>query len=157
MRSEVDEVTNPKEPRFADAAVDELNANFLDAIARLYRRLRAERSDDEISDSQRSVLKLLVSEGPRTLSELSDHEHMKPPSMSETVRALEQSGLVVRTSDPSDGRKVILVASAEGTALIVEARRRRHEWLNQRLVELSEEERRLLTRASQVIVRITDS
>ncbi len=140
-----------------DTSVDELNANFIESIARLKRRLRAERAGDEFNDLHRSVLTLLVSEGPRTLSQLSDHEHVKPPSMSETVNVLEQSGLVERTSDPQDGSKVILVATPHGEHFVAQSRRRRHEWLNQRLHELTGEERRTLAAAAAIISRITDS
>lgn len=137
--------------------VEELNATFIDAIARLYRRLRAQRGGDPMGDSHRSVLKLLVGEGPRTLRELSDHEHVKPPSMNQTVNWLEEAGLVDRTSDPSDGRKVIIAATPRGVALIEESRRRRNEWLNLQLEALTDEERRVLIAASTIIVRITDS
>jgi hypothetical protein len=70
-----------------DAIVDNLDADFLAVVSRLYRRLRAERAGDQISDSQLSVLALLVREGPRTLRELSDREHVTPPSMNQTVNA----------------------------------------------------------------------
>ncbi len=140
-----------------ESIVEELTATFTDAVARLYRRLRAERGGDPMGDSHRSVLKLLVSEGPRTLRELSDHEHVKPPSMNQTVNWLEESGLLARTSDPSDGRKVIIAATARGVALIDETRRRRNQWLNLQLEALTNEERQTLAAASTIIVRITDS
>lgn len=157
MKSTEVGASSARERRSGEPIVEELNATFTDAVARLYRRLRANRADDQISDSHRSVLKLLVSDGPRTLRELSDHEHVKPPSMSQTVNWLEQSGLLARTNDPTDGRKVILVATPKGVALIEETRRRRHEWLNLRLEELSVDERRTLEAATKIIVRITDS
>ncbi len=137
--------------------VEELTATFTDAVARLYRRLRAERGGDQMGESQRSVLKVLVGEGPRTLRELSEHEHVKPPSMNQTVNSLEEAGLLARTSDPSDGRKVIIAATAEGVTLIEETRRRRNEWLSLQLDSLSAEERRTLEAASKIIVRITNS
>jgi DNA-binding MarR family transcriptional regulator len=157
MKADEERVSGARENRSVESVVEELNAIFTDAVAHLHRRLRAERGDDEISDSHRSVLRFLVGEGPRTLRELSDHERVKPPSMNQTVNILEESGLLARTSDPNDGRKVILVATAKGESLIAETRRGRHEWLNQRLLELSVEERRLLTGASKIILRITDS
>ena len=149
--------TSSPRGRGAEPIVEDLNATFTDAVARLYRRLRADRSDDQISDSHRSVLKYLVSDGPRTLRELSDHEHVKPPSMNQTVNWLEHSGLLARANDPADGRKVILAATPQGVALIEETRRRHHEWLNSKLEALSAEERRILEAASKIIVGITAS
>ncbi len=141
----------------AQRAIEELTASFTDAVARLYRRLRAERAGDPMGDSHRSVLRLLVSEGPHTLRELSEYEHVKPPSMNQTVNWLEEAGLLARTSDPSDGRKVIIAATAKGEAVIEESRRRRNQWLNLQLEALTSEERRILASASSIIVRLTDS
>jgi DNA-binding MarR family transcriptional regulator len=141
----------------SDLKVEHVDSDFPGAVARLYRRLRAERTGDQISDSRRSVLALLVKEGPHTLGELSDHEHVTPPSMNQTVNSLVQSGYVARKGDPQDGRKVILVATAKGAALIAETRRRRHAWLNARLEELSADERQTLSAATGIIIKIADS
>ena len=140
-----------------ELTIEELNAVFTDAVARLYRRIRADKANEVISDSYRSVLKLLVSSGPHTLRELSDHEHVTPPSMNQTVNGLEQLGLLIRKSHPTDGRKVMLVATSEGVTLIDETRRRRHEWLSVKLEELTDGERRTLKAASEIVVRIATS
>jgi DNA-binding MarR family transcriptional regulator len=137
--------------------VEELVSDLPPAIARLYRRLRAQQADGQISDSQLSVLALLVKTRPHTLGELSDREHVTPPSMNQTVNSLAQAGYVARQGDPDDGRKVILVATAEGVALIEETRRRRHAWLSARLQELSAGERELLAAATGIISKIADS
>jgi DNA-binding MarR family transcriptional regulator len=140
-----------------DAIVENLDADFLAVVSRLYRRLRAERAGDQISDSQLSVLALLVREGPRTLRELSDREHVTPPSMNQTVNALEDARYVARKDDPDDGRKVILVATPKGTALVAETRHRRHAWLTAQLQALSAGERRILSAATGIIGKIADS
>src|SRR5579863_6548418 len=105
------------------SSADELDSDFSTAVTRLYRRLRAEKADDQIGDSHRTVLALLVKEGPHTLRELSDREHVTPPSMNQTVNALAEWGYVERRGDPDDGRKVILAATSAGAALIAETRR----------------------------------
>jgi DNA-binding MarR family transcriptional regulator len=140
-----------------DAIVENLDADFLAVVSRLYRRLRAEKASDQISDSQLSVLALLVREGPRTLRELSDREHVTPPSMNQTVNALEDARYVARKDDPDDGRKVILVATAKGAALVAETRHRRHAWLTAQLQTLSAGERRTLSAATGIIGKIADS
>ena len=149
--------TGPEKPASLTVAAEELDSDFSTAVTRLYRRLRAERADDQISDSHRSVLALLVEEGPHTLRALSDHEHVRPPSMNQTVNALAQWGYVARRDDPDDGRKVILVATPKGAGLIAETRRRRYEWLNAQLEALSVSERRLLSAATGIINKIADS
>jgi DNA-binding MarR family transcriptional regulator len=140
-----------------ETIVANLDADFLAVVSRLYRRLRAEKASDQISDSQLSVLALLVREGPRTLRELSDREHVTPPSMNQTVNALEDARYVTRKDDPDDGRKVILVATAKGAALVAETRHRRHAWLTAQLQTLSAGERRTLAAATGIIGKIADS
>jgi DNA-binding MarR family transcriptional regulator len=141
----------------AAAIVENLDADFLAVVSRLYRRLRAEKASNQISDSQLSVLALLVREGPRTLRELSDREHVTPPSMNQTVNALEDARYVARKDDPDDGRKVILAATAKGAALVAETRHRRHAWLTAQLQALSPGERRTLSAATGIIGKIADS
>jgi DNA-binding MarR family transcriptional regulator len=140
-----------------DVPVEKLDTDFPAVVSRLYRRLRAEKASDQISDSQLSVLALLVKGGPHTLRELSDHEHVTPPSMNQTVNALADAGYVARKDDPDDGRKVILVATARGSALIAETRHRRHAWLTAQLGGLSTGERRILSAATGIISKIADS
>jgi DNA-binding MarR family transcriptional regulator len=146
-----------KKQEASDVMVDELDSDFPAAVTRLYRRLRAKTAGDQISDSHRSVLALLVKEGPHTLRQLSDHERVRPPSMNQTVNSLAQSGYVTRKGDPEDGRKVILVATSQGAALIAETRHRRHAWLNAQLQALSADERRTLWAATGIISKIADS
>jgi DNA-binding MarR family transcriptional regulator len=140
-----------------DVLVESLDADFPAVVSRLYRRLRAEKASDQISDSQLSVLALLVREGPRTLRELSDREHVTPPSMNQTVNALAGARYVTRKDDPDDGRKVILVATSKGAALVAETRKRRHAWLTSQLQGLSAGERRILSAATGIIGKIADS
>jgi DNA-binding MarR family transcriptional regulator len=139
------------------ATIEDLEANLSSAVSRLFRRVRGRKSGDQMSDSHRSVLALLVKEGPRTLRELSDYEGVKPPSMNQTVNALVDSGYVERRDDPTDGRKVILVATSLGQELIEETRRRFHAWLHAQLVELSNEDRATLRSAVDIINRLADS
>jgi DNA-binding MarR family transcriptional regulator len=136
---------------------EELDSDFSTAVSRLYRRLRAEKANDQIGDSHRSVLAFLVKEGPRTLRQLSDHAHVTPPSMNQTVNALAEWGYVERRGDPDDGRKVILAATPAGAALIAETRRRWYAWLNAQLEALTVSERRVLSAATGIINKIADS
>jgi DNA-binding MarR family transcriptional regulator len=62
---------------------------------------------------------------PQTLTELSEHDRVSPASMSQTVNRLTSAGYAVRTRDPSDGRKVLFSATAEGDELAGAARAQR--------------------------------
>ena len=127
------------------------------AVARLSRRLRAEKEDHELSDSQTATLGYLVREGSGTIGRLSEYERVKPPSMNRTVNRLEEAGYVERTADAADGRKVVVVPTERGAELVAETRRRRDAWLNQRLRTLSPEQRATLAEAAAIMRELADS
>ncbi|MGO4594682.1 MarR family winged helix-turn-helix transcriptional regulator [Leifsonia sp. 2TAF2] len=127
------------------------------AVARLSRRLRAEKEDHELSDSQTAILGYLVREGSGTIGRLSEFERVKPPSMNRTVNRLEQAGYVARTSDDADGRKVVVVPTDRGAALVAETRKRRDAWLHQRLRTLTADQRATLAAAAEIIRELADS
>jgi len=127
------------------------------AVARLSRRLRSEKEDHELSDSQTATLGYLVREGSATIGGLSEFERVKPPSMNRTVNRLEQAGYVARTSDDSDGRKVVVVPTERGVELVAETRKRRDAWLHQRLRTLTAEQRATLAEAAEIMRELADS
>jgi DNA-binding MarR family transcriptional regulator len=127
------------------------------AVARLSRRLRAEKEDDELSDTQISTLAFLVREGPSPIGRLSEHERVTPPSMNRTVNHLEHAGYVQRTADAVDGRKVVVVPTEAGLRLVTETRRRRDAWLHQRLRTLTPEQRDTLAAAATILRELADS
>jgi DNA-binding MarR family transcriptional regulator len=136
---------------------DELASDVQVAVARMYRRARAEIPDNELGDTPMSVLSYLVKQGPHTQSALSDRERVTPPAMNQIVNALQASGLVAKSPDPTDGRKVLVAATDSGTALWREGRRARYAWLNARLAELSERERQSLAEAARILREMADS
>jgi len=127
------------------------------AVARLSRRLRSEKEDHELSDSQTAALGYLVREGSATIGALSDFERVKPPSMNRTVNRLEQAGYVARTADEADGRRVVVVPTERGVELVAETRKRRDAWLHQRLRTLTAEQRTTLAEAAQIMRELADS
>ena len=126
-------------------------------IQRLARRVRRERTEDEITDGQRSVLFNLFSDGSQTLSQLSESDRVSPPSMNRTVNALEAAGLVVRTSSATDGRKVEIDLTAQGRALVNETRRKRDAWFSARINRLTPEQRAVLAQAAPILRELADS
>lgn len=127
------------------------------ALVHAVRRMRLERSSEQITDGQYSVLAALANRGPMTPSALAEHQHVQPPHMTRTVSALVDAGLVRRDADPSDGRQVLVSITSDGESEVRETRRRRDEWLAGRLSELSPDERELLARATVLLGRLSDS
>jgi DNA-binding MarR family transcriptional regulator len=124
---------------------------------RVARRLRAEKSDQELSDGQFSVLAVLDRGGPLTPRALAEYERVQPPSMTRTLAGLLARGLIDRAGDPGDRRQVIVGLTALGTRAVQETRRRRDAWLARRLAELEPKERAVLAEASEILRRIADS
>lgn len=121
------------------------------------RRLRAEKSDAELSDGQFSVLAVLDRGGPLTARALAEHERVQPPSMTRTLARLEERGLIRRTGDPADRRQSIVQLTEPGTLAVKETRRRREAWLARQLADLQPNERAVLAEASEILRRIADS
>jgi len=134
-----------------------LAADLRVAMARAVRRLRAEKSDEELSDGQYAVLAYLDRSGPATPRALAEYERVQPPSMTRTLSTLSEAGLVAREAHPLDGRQVIVHLTPEGRATVRETRRRRDAWLARRLADLDPAERRVLADAAQLLRRIADT
>jgi len=124
------------------------------AVMRLARRLRAERADHGLTLSQLSVLTGLQRHGSMTPGELAAHERVRPPSMTRTVAALVDLGLIERAPHPDDGRQVLLTLSEQGRVLLAADRAQREAWLARQLKELSIDDRRTLADAAVIMDRL---
>jgi DNA-binding MarR family transcriptional regulator len=127
------------------------------SVMRLARRLRAERADTSLTLTQISSLSTLDRHGPMGPGELAAHEKVQPPSMTRTLAVLEERGLVVRTAHATDRRQSVVAISDEGRRLLHDDRRRRDEWLAQRLTELTDDEVQALRAATPVLERLAGS
>lgn len=141
----------------ADPSPGALSADLRVALMRTVRRLRAEKSDDDISDSQYAVLGSLDRHGAMTSAALAGHERVRPPSMTRLVGGLLEAGLVTRAAHPEDGRAHLVTLSDAGRDAVAETRRRRDEWLCSQLALLSDEDRRTLARAAELLDRLSDA
>ena len=124
------------------------------AVMRLARRLRAERADHGLTLSQLSVLTGLQRHGSMTPGELAAHERVRPPSMTRTVAALVDLGLIERAPHPDDGRQVLLTLNEQGQVLLAADRAQREAWLARQLKELSVGDRRTLADAAVIMDRL---
>jgi DNA-binding MarR family transcriptional regulator len=89
-----------------------------------------------------------------TIGELAAHEQVKPPSMTRIVSNMEEAGLVVRRPHATDKRQIVVELTAAADALILANRRRRDEWLQTKLKQLTPEERDILRKAAPVLERL---
>lgn len=124
------------------------------AAIRLIRRLRKRDAASGVSAPKLSALSVLVFGGPQTLKELAAAEQVKAPTMSRLVAELEADGLATKKEDAEDRRVVWIAATAKGKALMEAGRARRLEALTRQVDALPREERQVLQRAAEILVRL---
>lgn len=71
---------------------------------------------------QEVLLLELAEQGPRTQSQLAAASGCEPPTISNSVRKLEDAGLLVRRPSPTDQRATIVELSERGKELIPDLR-----------------------------------
>jgi DNA-binding MarR family transcriptional regulator len=134
-----------------DRAAGELSA----CLGLLVRRLRQVHVDGEVTLSQASVLVRLERDGPATPGVLAAGEQITPQSMGAILAALEESGLVSRSSDPSDGRRVVMSVTAAGRESLQGVRHKKAQRLARAIEEgLTPAERRQLIEVIPLLQRL---
>jgi DNA-binding MarR family transcriptional regulator len=141
----------PSRPDNAAPGDDGLTSALRVGVMRLARRIRLERSSEDLSLNQLAVLGTLLRSGELTLGELAAIERVKPPSITRTVNCLVDAGLVTRRPHATDGRQVMVDLTEQARQVLDEDRRRRDLWLAQRLDELGPADRELLRRVAPLL------
>jgi DNA-binding MarR family transcriptional regulator len=142
-----------KRKSFAAGEAAEIADSLHSAAIHLLRRLRVRDRESGIGPAQLSALSVLVFGGPRSLGELADAEQVRPPTMSRIVAGLQRARLVRRHAT-EDGRRVRLAATAKGTKIMWEGRKRRVELLENALGSLPEKEVRRLGELTQLLQQL---
>jgi DNA-binding MarR family transcriptional regulator len=129
-------------------------------MVKLLRRLRAERPavSAGLTLAQLSALSHLEHGVALTTSDLAAAEYVRPQSMAVTVASLVSAGLVHRTDDQVDKRRVIVSLTARGHDALVSTRQTQGEWLAQVIVsELDRDEQRTLVDAVRILDRLANA
>lgn len=124
------------------------------AVFRLSRRLRLEKSDGELSDTQFGVLAVLNRFGPHTLSALAERERVTAPSMNRTVNYLQERGYLRRDADTDDRRRSNIVITEAGAVVVRETIAKRDAWLTSRIRKLPADQRAVLVEAAEILGRL---
>ena len=138
---------SPTEDDLAFETADRLHS----AAIHLLRRLRRQDTSSGLAAPGLSALSVIVFGGPITIGELAAAEQVRPPTMTRLVASLEEAGLVEREGDAADRRVVRVRATAAGTRVLEEGRRRRIEDLRAELSRLSTTELQTLTEAVAIL------
>jgi DNA-binding MarR family transcriptional regulator len=110
----------------------------------------------ELSLTAASTLRRLERSGPHRLSELSGPEGVTQPAMTQLVTRLEKDGLAVRSSDPADGRVVVVSITEAGRAAVARRREARARALAELLGSLSAEDHAAILAAVPALERLSD-
>src|SRR5580700_914517 len=124
------------------------------AVSRLRSRIRIEAGlrSTGIPISQLAVLGRIIDEGPTTAAALAAGEHVTQQAIAQSLATLTGRGLVEKQSDPSDGRKSLVSATAAGRELRESIVVSREEWLSQAVdAAVKPEERPLLREAIDLL------
>jgi DNA-binding MarR family transcriptional regulator len=119
-------------------------------------RARAERGG-VLSLNQTAVLGLLTKNPAMTPTEIAERLRTSPQSLTRTLAALDEQGMISRATDPSDRRQSMLSITRSGTEAIHQEMRPRDLWLAGVIErELTEAERDILVVAGRLLERLSD-
>ncbi|MEA3184310.1 MAG: hypothetical protein QOC57_2656 [Ilumatobacteraceae bacterium] len=138
-----------------DATPLGLANNLRPTIARLARRLR-QQDHTGLGPTMTATLASIAKHGGPTHGELAAIEQVAPPTITAVVDKLEKLGLVTREADSTDRRVTRVRVTPTGMDQLDEVRNRRTSWLAFRLTALTDEERRRLADAADVLAKLVD-
>jgi DNA-binding MarR family transcriptional regulator len=142
------------EPAVVDAEIDV--ARLRVALARLSRRLRRHELAG-LTPTQLAALATIGKTGPMRLGDLAAAEGIAPSTLTRLVTALEDSGYVQRTADPSDARASTLAITAHGQEALERIRTETTLMLMASLELLTPEQRSTLAAALPVLEQLADA
>jgi DNA-binding MarR family transcriptional regulator len=123
-------------------------------LLRVGRELRREARTVGISPEQVSLLVAIKYAPGLGIRDLAANERISPPALTKHVDRLERDGLVVRTQNPDDGRRIGLALTDEGQRVLRRVRSRRTAWLATRLRGLDPKELAAVEAAIEPLSRL---
>jgi DNA-binding MarR family transcriptional regulator len=123
-------------------------------LLRLARELRREIHSIGVTGGQVSILAAIKHQPGITATAVAEQERVSAPAMSNHVARLEQAGLIQRTREGLDRRRVGLSLTAEGEKVLRSVRQRRTAWLAARLDKLTDKERQAVELALPALEKL---
>ena len=108
---------------------------LLTSVGALVRRARLARVEGELTMPERTALSLLDHTGPTTSSALARQVQITAQAMGATLGGLQARGLVERSPDPQDGRRVVLALTDAGRQALADKRSARTELVARALAD----------------------
>ncbi|AHK34449.1 transcriptional regulator [Rhodococcus opacus PD630] len=125
-----------------------------EALRPIWRQLTAGRS---ISVGKIGVLAYLSKHGQTSASTLAAAEKISPQAIANAVRELESLGLVVRTPDEQDRRRIWIELTDAGRERLAQERSQGLDWLEHAIAErLTDEEKKTLDSVVPILRKLVD-
>lgn len=148
LPSDPDSPADPSDP--ADPAA--LAAELRDALRPLWRRFNAHRT---LSLGKVGILSHLAGRGPLTATDLAGLERISHQAIANAVRELEELGLIRRSPDPDDGRRVLVQLTDSGRERLRAEQSAGQDWLARSVADhLDDAERAALAAAIPLLRRL---
>jgi len=127
------------------------------AVGLVVRKLKQAPVEGELTVAESSALSRLERGGPATSSDLARTDRISPQSMGVTVAALLGRGLIERSRDPGDGRRIVLSITEAGRRTVRDKRGARTEQLAAALrAGFSDDELSQLLAAAALLERLAE-
>ena len=110
-------------------------------------------SADRLEQAQRKLMHAIAEREPATLGEIASAVDRGAPAVSRAVETLVRGGLVERTHDPDNRRRLALRISEAGRETL-RARPQAHSGFADRLDRLAQSELRAIERAIEILERL---
>ncbi|WP_343692948.1 MarR family transcriptional regulator [Chitinophaga sp.] len=135
----------------------EVAASLRSTITRLNRQLRKQNISSAFSNAELLTMGLLDQHGSMLPSTLADLERISAQAISQIINRLVEAGVVGRTADESDKRKVLITLTEAGKKHLDENRRIKEEWLIKAMDQLfSTEELTLIEAFLPLLQRLAE-
>ena len=127
------------------------------AVGLVVRKMRQPLNEGELTTAESSALGRLERSGPATSSDLARLDRISPQSMGVTVSSLLERGLIERSRDPEDGRRIVLSITEVGRRTVHDKRGARTEQIATALRNgFSDGELRQLMAAAALLERLAE-
>jgi DNA-binding MarR family transcriptional regulator len=137
-----------------DLGLEHAAVELRSVLAALYRRIRQTKELGELTGPESAALSRLGHHGAMSAAELAKLERISPQSIGSTLQGLLAKGLVERTPDRADGRRLILTLTAAGRDMLQSRRAARTAQFGEALAALEPGEREALLAALPALARL---
>jgi DNA-binding MarR family transcriptional regulator len=152
------EISGGRDERAHDERTERtLAAGVAAGLERLIGLFRSLSPPDGLSLTAAATLATLERSGPRRLTSLAAQEGVTQPAMTQLIARLQDSGLVGRDSDPTDGRVVQVRLTDQGRDMLARRRAVRADRLASILARISPQDQAALTAALPAIDALTSA